>query len=467
VTLPITHVGGTFASTSLTVANTAANDGFSEGLNAAFGSLSGVSSNGGSVTNLAGGSSDTSSMTVSLTGSTAYPGIVSGTAQISLASNAGSLNAYGITPLTSQTVTVNGQVNQYAQPQITFNTGAGTLTGSGTSYTLNLGAVAQGSGILASALNILNNELSTYQDTLSGSTFSLSGSGFTLTGNSNFSGVLPGNSQGLGVSFDSSQSAASYVETMTFTPSSDNASSSTPLIPISLELDASISGSGGAANLTWNNAGATAPSDGLTWDTTNNNWNNGTSVVAYSDTSNTTSGDNVTFTEPNNGNYNVSIPSVVHPTSTTVNASGNYVFYGAGGIGGPGGLTKLGTGALALNTSNSYTGPTNISGGVITLGLATTLPAGTNLTISGAGSSLVASNLGGAYALKVGTLSISGGTVDLMNNALVVHSGTLTAVNSLVQAGYNGGAWNGSTGIVSSSAANNVAHLTALGVIQT
>jgi hypothetical protein len=38
-------------------------------------------------------------------------------------------------------------------------------------------------------------------------------------------------------------------------------------------------------------------------------------------------------------------------------------------------------------------------------------------------------------------------------------------VNALVQSGYNTGYWNGSTGIISTAAANDTAHLTALGVI--
>ena len=69
-----------------------------------------------------------------------------------------------------------------------------------------------------------------------------------------------------------------------------------------------------------------------------------------------------------------------------------------------------------------------------------------------------------AVALRVGTLAVaSGGTLDLKNSDLVVHSGTLTAVQTLVQSGYNNGNWNGTTGIVSSTAA--ASPLMALGVI--
>ena len=82
----------------------------------------------------------------------------------------------------------------------------------------------------------------------------------------------------------------------------------------------------------------------------------------------------------------------------------------------------------------------------------------------GTGAKLVASNTGTANAVSVGTLSVTG-SIDLANNGLVVHSGTLSAVNALVASGYNGGAWNGSTGISSSTAAADSTHLTAIGVI--
>ena len=126
--------------------------------------------------------------------------------------------------------------------------------------------------------------------------------------------------------------------------------------------------------LIWNNTGGTG--DGLHWDTTNQNWNNGTGPALYTD------GSDVSFTDSNGGNYNVSIASVVHPNSTTVNNSNaGYIFSGSGGIGGPGGLTKLGTASLTLATSNTYTGATNVSGGTVILAAAGALPAGTNLTI--------------------------------------------------------------------------------------
>jgi hypothetical protein len=67
--------------------------------------------------------------------------------------------------------------------------------------------------------------------------------------------------------------------------------------------------------------------------------------------------------------------------------------------------------------------------------------------------------------LETGSLSVtSGGTLDVGNNAMIVHNGTLSTINSLVTTGLNNGSgyWNG-TGITSSSASTT--DLTAVGVI--
>jgi len=44
-------------------------------------------------------------------------------------------------------------------------------------------------------------------------------------------------------------------------------------------------------------------------------------------------------------------------------------------------------------------------------------------------------------------------------------SASLSSITALVQSGYNNGGWNGTSGIISTDAANNPRHLTALGVI--
>ena len=71
-----------------------------------------------------------------------------------------------------------------------------------------------------------------------------------------------------------------------------------------------------------------------------------------------------------------------------------------------------------------------------------------------------------------GALTIAGsaghwsGLLDLTNNDLDLSANTLAQVIDQVRQGYNGGKWNGSGGITSSTAAADSTHLTALGVIQ-
>jgi autotransporter-associated beta strand protein len=131
-----------------------------------------------------------------------------------------------------------------------------------------------------------------------------------------------------------------------------------------------------------------------------------------------------------------------------------------------GSVVKQGSGNLTLSGVNSYLGSTTVNAGTLTLAVAGALPSGTNLNINGS-AKLIVSNLGSPTAISVGTLTIgTGGQLELNNNALVVASSTLSAVNTLVKEGYNSGRWNGTTGIISTAAGTNASHLTALGVIQ-
>jgi hypothetical protein len=69
-------------------------------------------------------------------------------------------------------------------------------------------------------------------------------------------------------------------------------------------------------------------------------------------------------------------------------------------------------------------------------------------------------------------LSIAGsagnwtGLLDLSNNDMDLPGASLTTVTDQIRQGYNNGNWNGTGGIISSSAASDSTHLTALGVIR-
>ncbi len=208
-------------------------------------------------------------------------------------------------------------------------------------------------------------------------------------------------------------------------------------------------------NLTWDNAGGASPSDGKTWDIDHNhNWNNGSAATFYTD------GSNITFNDANNGHYAVALNVSVDPASVTVNNSdGNYTISGTGTIAGTGSLTKSGTGSLYLDTVNTYTGATVVNAGKLIVGVSAALPSNNNLSING---SAVVSLAPGTGATSLSALAIAGAaTLDLTNNQVFINYGSgadpITTIISYLDAGYNGGNWNGQ-GIISSTAAVNSAY---------
>ena len=74
----------------------------------------------------------------------------------------------------------------------------------------------------------------------------------------------------------------------------------------------------------------------------------------------------MTFNDSGAANGAVNLNAVVQPGSVTLtmtNASSAYSFSGTGSIIGNTGLVMNGMGSLTVNTSNSYTGETDIHGG--------------------------------------------------------------------------------------------------------
>jgi autotransporter-associated beta strand protein len=167
-----------------------------------------------------------------------------------------------------------------------------------------------------------------------------------------------------------------------------------------------------------------------------------------------------------------------------------------GVISGNGSLNIQGGLTLTLGGTSTYTGATNVSSGTLTVN--GVLSALTTLTVNGTTNlgpntgngflnrtfAVISIGTGGKVAVGNSTshsnrsvvvtssLSFGGttnnwqGQLDFGFNDAIIHNGSLSNVSNQVKEGFNSGAWNGSGGIYSSTAAAASSHLTALGVIQ-
>jgi autotransporter-associated beta strand protein len=133
-------------------------------------------------------------------------------------------------------------------------------------------------------------------------------------------------------------------------------------------------------------------------------------------------------------------------------------------ISGSGTFVHIGTGTTTLTASNTYTGGTSVQSG--TLITSTNFSNGTlSITAATARVAQHAINNDPDTATIVPALSISAGTLDLNNNAMIVDytgASPLLAIRAQLASGYASGAWNG-IGINSTTAANDVTYETALG----
>ncbi len=218
----ILHVGdgGGTVSEALTDANTAASDGYSENLTGTVVGSSGSVTGAGSTGEIAAQGTGTG-LTAQL--STATAGMKSGTVTVDLQSDGTGIDGFGPTDLGDQAVTVTATVNNYAAAAIEEISGGGTWSQSGTSYTLNLGTVAQGVSPLAIDLGVLNAAVGP-ADLLSGSFVTSGGSAFTLSGFGAFSGLAAGQADTTPMVTIATGTTGTFSETITVDPTGSNAS---------------------------------------------------------------------------------------------------------------------------------------------------------------------------------------------------------------------------------------------------
>ncbi len=431
INLGVVHIGESFPNQLLSIQNTVANDGFSEKLSASFGATTGAGSgNAGSIALLAPQSTDNTSMSVRLGGSanTVTAGAKTGTVVVNLTSDGGGTSGLGTTPLSSQSITVNGTVNQFAQPQFVQPSGAGALSGIGTSYSLNFGNVHANTGVYTANLALLNSLLdATFQDSLGGSFTTAGVTHFTLTGFNTFSGVASGTSQsGLQVSFDSGAQQGSWNDTLTFTPTSANASGVSPLAPITLLLTAQ----------TFNILSNWTATAGGSWGTAAN-WDNGVPLAV---------GDSATLGNsiPASSAATITLDDARTVSGLTFSATNGRSYTIAAGSGGSLSLNN-GTSNLNVNVvagSQTISAPVSLSSSSVT----TNIAAGAKLTISGilSGAGQLIHDGPGTLILtgantNSGGVTISGGvlqgnaaslTSDITNDASLVFNQTIDGTYS-------------------------------------
>jgi len=140
------------------------------------------------------------------------------------------------------------------------------------------------------------------------------------------------------------------------------------------------------------------------------------------------------------GNHSITAPVVLDSnTSVTINNPGDSLAV-SGLIGGSGGLTKLGPGMLALSGSNTYSGNTVISAGLLQVGNNSALGAASaSLTINGGTLDLQ------GYSVNVGPLS--GSSSGMITNQSAGAASTLVVGNGDATSAFGGSIADGSGGI--------------------
>jgi rhamnogalacturonan endolyase len=157
----------------------------------------------------------------------------------------------------------------------------------------------------------------------------------------------------------------------------------------------------------------------LTWkgDGTNNLWNvdgaanwktNGVATVFNN-------GDTVTFDNTGSNNVAVSIPvavqpALVQPALVIVSnlTTHSYTFSGNGAIAGTNMLVKTGPGPLIISATNTYTGGTTVSNGLVTFSFGPAIPSTGTVSLYNTGAVAVVTASGLPYVQANGTNAITG-----------------------------------------------------------
>jgi autotransporter-associated beta strand protein len=169
-------------------------------------------------------------------------------------------------------------------------------------------------------------------------------------------------------------------------------------------------------DLTWNGA---ANSD---WDKVSANWNNGSSSVAFTDSTKV-------MLSPTSSKT-INITDQIGVKALVIQSDSNIVLNGAGKLAGQGSVNKTGSGSLSLLTSNTYTGATVVHDGTLTIN---------TLANGGIASSIGSSaNYAFNFVLKGGKVDYTGATVATDRNILLDKTSEFSVSNSAATVTMNG-----------------------------
>jgi autotransporter-associated beta strand protein len=141
-------------------------------------------------------------------------------------------------------------------------------------------------------------------------------------------------------------------------------------------------------------------------------------------------------------------------SGATLNVTGSFV--------GTDGFHKLGAGTMALAGVNTYSGGTTVDAGTLLVANADGLGTSPVDVLDGALTQVEAS-LPKAVTLSTLATNLTG-RFDITDNSMVIRGMTLPEVQTMVQAAFNGGHWDGAGGLTSSTAAANASGTTAVGI---
>lgn len=181
----------------------------------------------------------------------------------------------------------------------------------------------------------------------------------------------------------------------------------------------------------------TGASDGNTWDIARTpNWSREGSQDAF------VSGDTVGFDASGASNTTINLANSLPVGGVTVSSAADYTFGGDGSISGGGGLTKFGAGTLTILTTNTYSGPTVVTGGTLAVNnlgdggspssIGSAAAAATNLVLDGGTLALAGEQTSTNRSLTVGA---SGGTITVPASNSLQISGQVTGAGALTKTG--------------------------------